>query len=131
MPERRPTNAERIKLVEQQTAQSPLGKGIEEFNRVKAQLMDDVEDNKFVYVGSGAEGKYETTRGRFRTVYTTLRREEGGYTLHYLKLPHPDPDVDTPIFAKVLTKKDVPYQEVWANRDRILKMWLDAQTSSN
>lgn len=105
-----PTSADRVKA----------------FNVVRAKIAEDVEKNKFVYVGPGAEAKYGAPNGRFRLAYVSLR-EEDGYTAHLLKLPHPDPDIDTTVVVKILTKSDVSYQEVWAHRDEFARMWLDAQ----
>lgn len=107
-----------------------LAQRIEILDQVKARLIDDVEDSRFVYVGPGAEKKYDITNGRLRLVYTLLREEEG-YSTHLLQLHHPDPDVDGLVTVKILTKGDVSYREVWANRDKMLKLWLDAQNAKN
>lgn len=108
----------------------PLHERLTILDQVKEQLKDDVQDEKFVYVGPGAETRYGVSNGRLRLVYTLLREEEG-YSTHLLKLPHPDPDIDEDVVVKVLTKNDVSYQETWANRDKILKLWLNAQPAKN
>jgi hypothetical protein len=126
-----PDSVDRLKKSVEKRAQMntlSLHERMQILDQVKAQVIDDVEDNKFVYIGPGAERKYDISNGRLRLIYTLLREEEG-YSTHLLQLPHPDPEIDSLVTVKILTKDDVSYQEVWANRDKMLKLWLDAQNS--
>lgn len=101
-------------------------------NEVKTILRDAVDEKQFIYVGRGAEKDLGITWTRFRLIVHTLLEEEE-YNKHYLKLERPDaidPENPAMIVIKVLTKDSVTYQEVWNNRDKILKMWADAQLNT-
>lgn len=93
--------------------------------RVQEQLKEEVAKKSYVFAGPGAERQYNLSRIRFNAVISWLSQEET-YEIHYIEMGKPD-DEDATVIVKILTRKNTPYQEVWQNRDKILKMWVDAQ----
>jgi hypothetical protein len=98
----------------------------EDVERVRALLKEEVATKSFVYIGPGAENKFETSILRLRTAAAFLRVEED-YTIHHLQVERPNVDDPDMIRIRVLASPGVTHQEIWRNRDRITKLWLDAQ----
>lgn len=86
-------------------------------------LRDQVEKKKYLDIGRGVElslpisdgGNIGITSTKFKTAIALLKEE--GYKEHYVKIPQLGTNQLTTI--KVLTKPDVPYSEVFKNRDKI------------
>lgn len=93
--------------------------------QVEAKLIEEVAEKNFVYVGSGAERRFDLPRVEFNSVVDRLKVE--GYLLHFLEVARPDSEDGSLIVIRVLTASTTTYQEVWRNRDKIVKMWRDAQ----
>ncbi len=80
-------------------------------------LKDQVEKKKYIDVGAGVE--LQNTVGVSRTKLNTAIAvlEEQGYKVQYLKVEQLGTGKQTTI--KVLTKADVPYSELYKNRDQV------------
>lgn len=78
-------------------------------------LKSQVEKKSYLDVGAGAEFSANVSRTKLNTAIAVL--EEQGYKVHYVKVEQLGTGKQTTI--KVLTKPDVPYSEVFKNRDNI------------
>lgn len=78
-------------------------------------LADQVEKKKYVDVGAGVEHHMGVSSTKLKTAVAKL--EEDGYKIHYVKVQQVGTGQNTTL--KVLTKPDVPYSEVFKNRDKI------------
>lgn len=78
-------------------------------------LADQVEKKGYLDVGVGVERHIGVSDTKLRTAIAMLR--EQGYKLHYVKVEQLGTGQQTTI--KVLTKGDVPYSDVFRNRDKI------------
>jgi hypothetical protein len=95
----------------------------------KNTLAEEVASKGYTYVGPGAERKFNLNRIRFNSVVTWLK--EDGFVTHYLELEKPDSEDSEMILVKVLAPAGTSAQDAWHHRDKILKMWSDAQTAKN
>jgi predicted transcriptional regulator len=78
-------------------------------------LKDVVEEKKYVDIGSGVERHLGVTSTKLGNAVARLQDE--GYTVHYVKIEQLGTGKYTTV--KVLAAPDTPYQEVYANRDKI------------
>lgn len=80
-------------------------------------LKDQVEKKKYIDVGAGVElqASVGVSRTKLNTAIAVL--EEQGYKVQYLKVEQLGTGKQTTI--KVLTKADVPYSELYRNRDKV------------
>lgn len=78
-------------------------------------LKDQVDQKTYLDVGAGIEHHIGVSRTKINTALARLQEE--GYKLHYVKVEQLGTGQQTTI--KVLTKPDVPYSEVFKNRDQI------------
>jgi hypothetical protein len=86
-------------------------------------LKRQVEEKKYIDVGHGVEldlpisdgGNIGISPDKLKTAVAMLREE--GYKLHYLKIQQLGTGNETT--RKVLTKGNVPYSEVYKNRDQV------------
>lgn len=82
-------------------------------NTLKAQ----VEEKRYLDIGSGVESQLGISSTRLKNAVSIL--EEQGYKKQYVKIEQAtNPGKYTTV--KVLTKDDVEWKEVWANRDKIM-----------
>jgi hypothetical protein len=95
----------------------------------KAVLTEEVHDKGFAFVGPGAERKFKLNRNRFNGIIGWLK--EDGFTTHILELENPDAEDGEMILVKVLAAAGTTPQEAWHQRDKILKLWSDAQRITN
>lgn len=77
-------------------------------------LKDQVEKKNYLDVGSGVEAHMGISTTNLHTAIAALKEE--GYKVQYVKVPTGKNQFTT---IKVLTKPDVPYSEVFKNRDKI------------
>jgi hypothetical protein len=91
----------------------------------KNTLTQEIEEKNYVYVGPNAERRFDLNRIRFNSIVTELKQD--GYVTYYLEMEHPE-TAET-ILVKVLTKGGTTYQDAWRNRDMILKLWANAQST--
>jgi len=79
-------------------------------------LKKEVEKKPYLDVGKGVEYQLDCTRTKLDTAIEMLKDE--GYKLQYVSVSQANnPDQKTNV--KVLTKDDVPYNELYSNRDKI------------
>ena len=78
-------------------------------------LKAEVEKKKYLDVGKGIEGQIGVSRTRLDTALIGL--EEEGYKIHFIQTEQMGTGKSTSI--RVLTKGDVLYPEVFANKDQI------------
>jgi DNA-binding CsgD family transcriptional regulator len=78
-------------------------------------LKDQVENKNYIDIGAGVEYHVGVSRTRFNTAVAML--QEQGYKVHYVKVEQLGTGKQTTV--KVLSKPDVPYSEVYRNRDKI------------
>jgi transcriptional regulator len=78
-------------------------------------IKDQVEKKGYVDIGVGVEHHIGVSRTKLNTAVALL--EEQGYKTHYVKVEQLGTGNQTTI--KVLSKPDVPYSEVFKNRDKI------------
>jgi DNA-binding CsgD family transcriptional regulator len=78
-------------------------------------LKDQVEKKKYIDIGSGVEYHMGVSRTKLNTAVAVLQEE--GYKVHYLKVEQLGTGKQTTM--KVLTAPDVPYSEVFKNRDNV------------
>lgn len=78
-------------------------------------LKDQVEKKKYIDIGAGVEYHMGVSRTKLNTAVAVLQEE--GYKVHYLKVEQLGTGKQTTM--KVLTKPDVPYSEVFKNRDNV------------
>lgn len=84
---------------------------------VASYLKDKVDEKKYLDIGVGVERQLNISKERLDTAVAML--EEQGYKKHYIKVEQAsNPNQKTTV--KVLTKDDVPWKEVYANRDKII-----------
>lgn len=84
---------------------------------VAVYLKDQVDSKKYLDIGVGVERQLNVSKERLDTAVAIL--EEQGYKKQYLKVEQAsNPNQKTTI--KVLTKDDVPWKEVFDNRDQII-----------
>lgn len=80
-----------------------------------AMLKREVDDKKYIDIGSGVEAHLGISGTKLSTAVAMLQEE--GYTIHYLKVEQLGTGKQTTL--KVLAKPDVPYSEVFKNRGEI------------
>lgn len=78
-------------------------------------LKQQVDAKKYIDVGAGSENQLGITRTKLNTAIADL--QNNGYKLSYIKEEQLGTGKYTSI--KVLTKKDVPYSEIYAHRSEI------------
>lgn len=78
-------------------------------------LKDQVEKKTYVDIGAGVEQHLGVSGEKLKAAVAVLKEE--GYTVHYVKVEQLGTGQQTTI--KVLAKPDVPYSEVFRNRDKI------------
>ncbi|HEY6021399.1 MAG TPA: helix-turn-helix domain-containing protein [Candidatus Paceibacterota bacterium] len=78
-------------------------------------LKDQIDKKTYLDVGAGAELHAGVSREKLNVAIARLKEE--GYKLHYVKVEQLGTGQQTTM--KVLTKPDVPYSEVFRNRDKI------------
>lgn len=79
-------------------------------------LRQEVEKKKYLDVGRGVEQQLSCTDTKLKTAVSMLKDE--GYKLQYVNVEQANnPGKYTSV--KVLTKEDVPYKELYSNRDQI------------
>ena len=84
---------------------------------VAAYLKEQVESRKYLDVGVGVEKQLNISSERLNAAVALL--EEQGYKKQYLKVEQAtNPNRKTTV--KILTKEDVPWKEVFDNRDKIM-----------
>lgn len=84
--------------------------------QTKNLLQDSVDEFRYIDIGPGAESMLGVSRDRLGKAVARL--EDEGYKVQYLKIPQAGiPGQFTTV--KVLVAPDVPYQELWENRDAI------------
>jgi tRNA G26 N,N-dimethylase Trm1 len=98
---------------------------VETLNKAMATLKSEIDEKDFAYVGAGAEDRLGLTKARLRLVIAALKDE--GYLIHYMEAERPGTDIAEMVVVKVLTASDTSFKDVWQNRDKIMKLWLDAQ----
>jgi hypothetical protein len=91
----------------------------------KAVLTEEVHDKGFAFIGPGAERRFKLNRIRFNNIISWLR--EDGFVTFILELVKPETEDSEMILVKVLAPEGTTYQEAWHQRDKILKLWSDAQ----
>lgn len=107
---------------------APLDKkGIEYLGKVMETLRNEVEEKNHIFVGQGAERRFGISKTNLSIVVSWLK--EDGYVVHLVKMERPDSEDSELFVVKVLSARGVTYQDVWRNRGRILKQWLDSQSS--
>lgn len=79
-------------------------------------LKNEIEKKPYLDVGRGVEYQLDCTRTKLDTAIEMLKDE--GYKLQYVSVRQAN-NPDSPIDVKVLTKGDVPYNELYSNRDKI------------
>lgn len=95
---------------------------------VRTRLADTIREMGFAYIGPNAERQFNLNRLRFNSI--VLHLKEDGYVSHYLELEKPNTETSEMILVKVLAPAGTTPQDAWNNRDKILKMWADAQIPS-
>nr|DAH12813.1 MAG TPA: RNA-dependent RNA polymerase [Caudoviricetes sp.] len=84
---------------------------------VASYLKDQVDSKKYLDVGVGVERQLNISKERLDTAVALL--EEKGYKKQYIKVEQAsNPNQKTTVM--VLTKGDVPWKEVFDNRDKII-----------
>ena len=78
-------------------------------------LKDEVEKKTYLDIGAGAE--LYTGVSQTKLAVAVARLKEEGYKVHYVKVEQLGTGKQTTL--KVLTKPDVPYSDVFKNRDKI------------
>lgn len=78
-------------------------------------LKAQVEKKKYIDIGAGVEYHIGVSRTKMNTAVAVL--EEEGYKVHYLKVEQLGTGKQTTM--KVLSMPDVPYSEVFKNRDNV------------
>lgn len=79
-------------------------------------LKEQVEERTYLDVGEGVNTQLGVTQEQMKAAISIL--EQQGYTYHRISVPQAsDPTQKTNVV--VLTKNDIPYGEVMANRDKI------------
>lgn len=78
-------------------------------------LRDQVAEKRFVDIGTGVENHLGISSTKLATAVAVLKEE--GYKVHYLKVQQLGTGQQTTI--KVLSAPDVPYGEVFRNKDQI------------
>lgn len=78
-------------------------------------LRDQVNEKRYVDVGTGAENHIGVSKEKLNTAVALLREE--GYTFHYLKVRQLGTGKETTL--KILAQPDVTYSELSKNRDKI------------
>lgn len=78
-------------------------------------LKDQIEDGGYLDVGEGVENHLGISKEQLKTAVAIL--EEEGYKRHHVKVQQLGTGKETTL--KVLSKPDVPYAEVYKNRDKI------------
>lgn len=78
-------------------------------------LKQQVDEKKYVDIGSGVEQHLAISNNKLKIAVAKLQEE--GYTIHYIPVEQLGTGQKTTI--KVLAKPDVPYTEVYKNRDQI------------
>lgn len=78
-------------------------------------LKDQVAQKKYIDVGTGVEQHLGVSNTKLATAVAKLREE--GYKLQYVKVEQLGTGQQTTL--KVLTKDDVPYSEVFRNKEKI------------
>ena len=81
-------------------------------------LKEQIENGKpYLDVGKGVDKQLGVSETQLKTAIAML--EEQGYKVSYLKVEQAtNPNQSTSV--KVLTKEDVPYQEIYQNRDKVM-----------
>ena len=79
-------------------------------------LKDQVENNPYLDVGKGVELQLGVSQTQMKRALEKLKEE--GYTVHHIQVPQANnPDQKTEVL--VLTKNDIPFKDVYKNRDLI------------
>lgn len=78
-------------------------------------LKDQVAKKGYIDVGTGVENHIGISSTKLNTAITVLKDQ--GYTVHYIKVEQLGTGKQTTV--KVLASPDVPYSEVFRNRDKI------------
>ncbi len=78
-------------------------------------LRDQVAKKGYIDIGTGVERHLAISDTKLKTAVAVLKEE--GYVVHYVKVQQLGTGQQTTI--KVLSAPDVPYREVFANRDKI------------
>lgn len=78
-------------------------------------LKDQVAKKQYIDIGAGVEYHMGVSRTKLNTAVAVLQEE--GYKVHYLKVEQLGTGKQTTL--KVLSKPDVPYSEVFKNRDNV------------
>lgn len=84
-------------------------------NTTADMLKRQVEDKIYLDVGAGIEQQLGVSRSKLKTSLALL--EEQGYKTSYVKVPQLGTGKMTTVM--VLTKEDVPYSDIFKNRDNI------------
>ena len=80
-------------------------------------LKEQVDQKRYLDIGAGAERQLGVSDTKLKAAVAML--EEQGYKKQYLRVEQAtNPGKYTSV--KVLTKADVPYSEVWENRDKVM-----------
>lgn len=105
--------------VNESTVRSWLNPAIKERSELTGNianmLKDQVEKKEYIDVGIGVERHLGISRVKLKTAITALQEE--GYKLHFLKIKQVGTGKYTT--TTVLSKPDVPYTEVFNNKDKI------------
>lgn len=78
-------------------------------------LKEEVNKKKYIDIGTGVENQLAISQTKLATAVAVLQEE--GYKIHYLKVKQLGTGKNTTL--KVLSAPDVPYSEVFKNRDKI------------
>lgn len=78
-------------------------------------LKENIKNKKYIDIGVGVENHIGISRTRLKTAVSKLKEE--GYTVHYIKVTQLGTGKHTTVM--VLAGPDVPYREVYQNRDKI------------
>jgi DNA-binding CsgD family transcriptional regulator len=92
-------------------------------NTVSNMLKESVNDKKYIDVGVGVERHIGVSRTKLKTAISQL--EEEGYKIHYIPVLQLGTGKKTSIM--VLSKSEIPYSEVYKNKDQI-KMITDQRS---
>lgn len=111
--------AQRMKLPNESSVRSLLDQKsrarMQQTEEVISVLKNAVEDNKYVDVGGGVEKYLGVTEQKMKNA--VLIMEEQGYKVSKIRQRQQGSEKQTTI--RILTKDDVPYGEIAANKDKI------------
>lgn len=88
---------------------------IDALNSTVSRLRDEVDQKRYIDVGSGVENYLGVSNERKKVALAMLKEE--GYKIQYVKVPQPGTGKETSVM--VLTSPDVTYSELYKNRDKI------------